>query len=62
MENWSKTIRTTSRSRASYSLATSATKRFHIVVASDSGSERCTIIAVYWPDVLVWLDDWKRRR
>ena len=34
----------------------------HIVVAFDAATGRCTIITVYWPDAVVWLEDWKRRR
>ena len=34
----------------------------HVVVAVDAAAGRCHIITVYWPDVVVWLDDWRRRR
>ena len=34
----------------------------HIVVSFDAAAQRCHIITVYWPDAVVWLEDWKRRR
>jgi Domain of unknown function (DUF4258) len=34
----------------------------HVVLARDPATGRCTIITVYWPDAVIWLDDWKRRR
>lgn len=34
----------------------------HIVLAFDAEAGRCHIITVYWPDAVVWLEDWRRRR
>lgn len=34
----------------------------HVVVASESTTGRCHIITVYWPDPMLWDDDFRERK